>query len=226
MLGQRLMPIAMEDAAALPDQDLIDASLAMVEESDAYVGLISYRYGQAPIDPVKNPEQLSLTELEFRRAVARKIPICMFIMHDDHLVPSQAVGALRGDKQKFEAFIQLAKGDRIHAEFNSVDDLKVKAVQSLVKLRKILERSSAPVVFPSALRANRASRAASGDASTASNDLVRPTQSEVTKNETTRRPDVAAPAPDARAEPVVSGQTSRKHTTAPFYSDQQLDVTY
>jgi hypothetical protein len=85
MLGQRLMPIAMEDAAALPDQDLIDASLAMVEESDAYVGLISYRYGQAPIDPVKNPEQLSLTELEFRRAVARKIPICMFIMHDVQL---------------------------------------------------------------------------------------------------------------------------------------------
>jgi tetratricopeptide (TPR) repeat protein len=144
MLGQRLMPIAMEDDSALPDQDLIDASLAKVEESDAYVGLISYRYGQVTIDPIRNPEQLSLTELEFRRAVARKIPICMFVMHEDHPVPRRAVGAERGVEQKFEAFVQLAKKDRIYAEFKSVDDLKTKAVQSLVKLREILERSPAP----------------------------------------------------------------------------------
>jgi tetratricopeptide (TPR) repeat protein len=143
MLGQRLMPIAMEDDAALPI-DLIDASLAKVEESDAYVGLISYRYGQVTIDPIKNPEQLSLTELEFRCAVARKIPICMFIMHEDHPVPRRAVGAERGVKRKFEAFVKLAKKDRIYAEFKSVDDLKAKAVQSLVKLREILERSAAP----------------------------------------------------------------------------------
>ncbi|MEA2678735.1 MAG: hypothetical protein QOK03_457 [Candidatus Binataceae bacterium] len=142
MLGQRLMPIAMEDDSALPDQDLIDASLAKVEESDGYVGLISYRYGQVTIDPIKNPEQLSLTELEFRRAVARKIPICMFIMHDEHAVPRRAVGAERGVEQKFEAFVQLAKKDRIYAEFKSIDDLKAKAVQSLVKLREILERSA------------------------------------------------------------------------------------
>jgi tetratricopeptide (TPR) repeat protein len=144
MLGQRLMPIAMEDDSALPDQDLIDASLAKVEESDAYVGLISYRYGQVTIDPIRNPEQLSLTELEFRCAVARKIPICMFIMHDEHEVPRRAVGAERGVEQKFEAFVQLAKKDRIYAEFKSVDDLKAKAVQSLVKLREVLERSAAP----------------------------------------------------------------------------------
>jgi uncharacterized protein DUF4062 len=73
MLGQRLLPVAMEDDSALPDQDLIDASLAKVEESDAYVGLISYRYGQVTIDPVRNPEQLSLTELEFRRAVVEAL---------------------------------------------------------------------------------------------------------------------------------------------------------
>ena len=78
MLGQRLLPIAMEDDAALPDQDLIDASLAKVDEADAYVGLISYRYGQMPKCPTRNPDRLSLTELEFRRAVARGIPVCMF----------------------------------------------------------------------------------------------------------------------------------------------------
>jgi len=56
MLSQRMFPIAMEVDAALPDQDLIDASLAKVDESDGYVGLISYRYGQTPACPDRNPE--------------------------------------------------------------------------------------------------------------------------------------------------------------------------
>jgi hypothetical protein len=145
MLALGLLPVAVEDDSALSDQDLIDASLAKVEECDAYVGLISYRYGQVTIDPIRNPEQLSLTELEFRRAVARKIPICMFVMHEDHPVPRRAVGAERGVERKFKAFVQLVKKDRIYAEFKSVDDLKAKAVQSLVKLREIRERSAAPI---------------------------------------------------------------------------------
>jgi tetratricopeptide (TPR) repeat protein len=144
MLGQRFLPIAMEDDAALPYQDLIDASLAKVDESDAYVGLISYRYGQTPKDTDRNPKELSLTELEFHRAVERKIPICMFIMHDDHPVPRRAVGEERGAEDKYLAFVALAKKDRIYAEFKSADDLKAKAVQSLVKLREVLEGFPAP----------------------------------------------------------------------------------
>jgi hypothetical protein len=146
ILGQELFPVAMENDAALPDHDLIGASLAKVEEADAYVGLISYRYGQAPEDADRNPDRLSLTELEFRRALDRKIPICMFIMHDDHAVPRSAVTA-EGDleRTKLKAFIDLAKKDRIYAEFKSVDDLKAKAVQSLVKLREAIEKRVTPV---------------------------------------------------------------------------------
>jgi hypothetical protein len=129
MLGQRLLPIAMENDAALPDKDLIAASLAKVDEANAYVGLISYRYGQTPICDERNPSQLSLTELEFRRALARCIPICMFIMHDDHPVPRRAVGEERDAEQKLASFLELAKKDRIYAEFKSVDDLKAKVIQ-------------------------------------------------------------------------------------------------
>jgi hypothetical protein len=144
MLGQDLFPVAMENDSAVPGHDLISASLAKVDEADAYVGLISYRYGQAPDDAARNPDSLSLTELEFRRAVDREIPICMFIMHDDHPVPRSAVTA-EGDleRSRLEAFIQLAKRDRIYAEFKSVDDLKAKAVQSLVKLRETIEKRGA-----------------------------------------------------------------------------------
>ncbi len=143
MLGQHMFPIAMENDSAIPDQDLIDASLAKVDEADAYAGLISYRYGQIPKCPNRNPDQLSLTELEFRRAIARDIPICMFIMHQEHLVPMGAVTEEHGTKQKLESFLRLAKKDRIYAEFKSVDDLKAKTVQSLVRLREVLDKRAA-----------------------------------------------------------------------------------
>jgi Mrp family chromosome partitioning ATPase len=149
MLGQELFPIAMENDAALPDHDLIGASLSKVDDSDAYVGLISYRYGQAPEDIVRNPDRLSLTELEFRRAVERRIPICMFIMHGDHPVPRRAVGGESDvEKRKLEAFTSLAKKDRIYAEFESVGALKAKAVQSLVKLREAIELRATPTESP------------------------------------------------------------------------------
>ena len=144
LVGQGLLPIAMDFDAALPGHDLISASLAKVEVAEGYVGLISYRYGQTLEDDARNPEKLSLTELEFRRAVARGIPICMFIMHDDHPVPKSAVGAGRGSEEKLAAFLTLAKKGRIYAEFTSVDDLKAKAVQSLVELREELERRTKP----------------------------------------------------------------------------------
>jgi hypothetical protein len=139
MLSQRLLPIAMEDDAALPDRDLIAASLAKVDESDAYVGLIGYRYGQRPVCEERNPQRLSLTELEFRRAVAREIPICMLIMHDEHPVPKKWVMEERDSAEEYESFVRLAKKDRIYAEFDSIADLKVKALQSIVRLRDVLD---------------------------------------------------------------------------------------
>ena len=146
MLGQELFPVAMESDAALPDHDLISASLAKVDEADAYVGLLSYRYGQTPQCSERNPDRLSLTELEFRRAVERKIPICMFIMSGDHPVPRRAVGdESDAERRKLEAFMVLAKQDRIYAEFDSVADLKAKAIQSLVKLREAIDKRTVPV---------------------------------------------------------------------------------
>jgi tetratricopeptide (TPR) repeat protein len=138
----RSLPIAMEDDAALPDQDLIDASLAKVDEADAYVGLIGYRYGQTPVCKSRNPKEFSLTELEFRHAVERNLPICMFIMHDEYLIPKSALKEKR-DEEKLRAFLELVKKDRIYAEFLSVEDLKPKVIKSLGRLREALENRAA-----------------------------------------------------------------------------------
>ncbi len=133
-----LLPLAMEYDAALAADDLISASLKKVEQSDAYVGIIGYRYGQVPICPVRNPLKLSLTELEFRRAVELKKPICMFLMSARHMVPA-GDSQERGTKTKLKAFRKLAAKGRIYSEFNSVDDLCAKAGLSLHELEKVLK---------------------------------------------------------------------------------------
>jgi hypothetical protein len=147
ILAHGMFPLAMENDSAIPHQDTIDASLAKVEQADAYVGLIGYRYGQQP-ESGKNPDRLSLTELEFRRAGERGIPRCMFIMHDEHNLKKGQHSETRteGDEahRKLAAFIVLAKQDRIYAEFESVADLDAKIHQTLAGLGALLDRT-APV---------------------------------------------------------------------------------
>lgn len=142
MLALKLQPLSQEEDAGKPDSDLIKASLDKVDAADAYVGIIGSRYGQRPVCPTRNPDNLSLSELEYRRAVERDLPRCMFIMSGDHpltnadLKRAQTEGA--DSHAKLEAFIAMAKKDRIQSEFNSIPDLKSKATTTFVELLKIL----------------------------------------------------------------------------------------
>jgi uncharacterized short protein YbdD (DUF466 family) len=125
LLSQQLFPVAMENDAALPEHDLVSASLAKVDEAEAYVGLISYRYGQIPENSERNPNKLSLTELEFRRALERKIPICMFIMHGDHFVPRRALNDEKdAERRKLRHSFLLLK--RIVSTLNSNPSVTLK----------------------------------------------------------------------------------------------------
>jgi hypothetical protein len=69
----------MERSGARAGVDVIESSLNMVRDSAAYVGVISFKYGQTPIDPERNPDQLSITELEFNEAMRLDRPIVLFI---------------------------------------------------------------------------------------------------------------------------------------------------
>ncbi|HAT44311.1 MAG TPA: hypothetical protein DCS90_04335 [Ktedonobacter sp.] len=55
--------IAMEDYVAT-DQRPLDRCLADVAACDLYIGIFAWRYGYIP--PKDNPEQKSITELEYR----------------------------------------------------------------------------------------------------------------------------------------------------------------
>ena len=81
--GYDLHAKAMENASARL-VDVLESSLQMVRESAAYIGVISLKYGQIPVCPERNPDNLSITELEFNEAQRLGRPILLFLMAQDH----------------------------------------------------------------------------------------------------------------------------------------------
>src|SRR6266516_5866072 len=71
-----MLPKMMEHLPA-NDDDAIKASLRLVDEADLYLGIFAYRYGHIP-----QGQKISITEMEYDRAVKRGIPRMIFIMHD------------------------------------------------------------------------------------------------------------------------------------------------
>ena len=60
----------------------VEVSLRLVDQADVYIGIFAHRYGFVP--DYDNPDGISITEMEYKRAVERKIPCLIFFMHDDH----------------------------------------------------------------------------------------------------------------------------------------------
>ncbi len=138
---------AMENDSALPE-DIITGSLNKVRDSDAYVRIIGYRYGQTP-ESAENPNELSITELEYEEAEKLGLPICMFVMSDRHPVTRGEMRNSTEDEQKhLDAFLgRVAKG-HVCVEFDSVEDLKSKVLQSPNELcNRFAERDPLPAIL-------------------------------------------------------------------------------
>ena len=75
----------MENLPAL-DAHAIDVSLKMVEAADIYIGILAYRYSEPP-----QGHDISITEMEYDKAVELKKPILCFFIHEDHPVTRKDV---------------------------------------------------------------------------------------------------------------------------------------
>lgn len=122
----------MEHLTAL-NADAIDASLRMVERSDVYVGIFAKRYGTVP-----EGHNISITEMEYNRAVELTKPRLIFFNHDDHLFKAKDVETGPG-AEKLEALKKRIGKTRVAAYFKSVDDLRAHVVEALNKLAKELD---------------------------------------------------------------------------------------
>lgn len=137
-LGEDIFPLWMEH---LPTRDAngVKVSMEMVDDADIYIGIYAWRYGWVP--EFDNPDEISITEMEFNRALLRKAEgklkeILIFVMHDKHQVNRSDVETGEEACRKLKAFKERASDGRIRAEFTSPDDLRGKVTQALAAFVK------------------------------------------------------------------------------------------
>lgn len=145
-----LHPSVMEYDSAKPSGDVVESSLKMVRDSAAYILVISQKYGQTPKCPTRNPDKLSITELEFNEAQRLNRPTLLFIMGDGHDLKKADIERDPVKDQKLNAFRERAKVDqasrvnRVYAVFESLQDFKDKLPSSLHDLCNHLAKDDDP----------------------------------------------------------------------------------
>jgi hypothetical protein len=132
--------VAMESYTASSRTPLAKC-LADVAGCDYYVGIFALRYGFVP--PEENPEQRSITELEFRCAKAIGKPCLIFLLEEtaswptnmvDDGPPRQRINALRAELQ----------GSKTVDFFRGPDDLAMKVVTAVDVAEREREQERAP----------------------------------------------------------------------------------
>lgn len=138
---RQLFARVMERDSAKADTDVIESSLNMVRDSAAYIGVITHKYGQTPQCPERNPDGLSLTELEFNESQRLGRPTLLFIMGEHHKGERADFESDPGKIIKLEAFRSRAKRistespvERVYATFETLDEFKDKAGNAIAGL--------------------------------------------------------------------------------------------
>ena len=65
------------------DMRPLDMCLRDVDRCQAFVGLYGWRYGYIPPPEQGNPEQRSITELEYRHVAEKRLPTWLFLAHEE-----------------------------------------------------------------------------------------------------------------------------------------------
>ncbi len=135
ILRSGMHPIIMETLTASLG-DAISESLRLVDDAEIYVGIFGMRYGYIP-DDTRNPDGISITEMEYRHAMKRGIPVLIFIMRDDHPGPATAAEGEtfyeqdETGKAKLTALKKELTTQHVVGFFESPQDLRAQLIQAL-----------------------------------------------------------------------------------------------
>jgi tetratricopeptide (TPR) repeat protein len=128
-------PREMMEQLTAENRNAVETSLRMVDAADVYLGILAYRYGTVP-----EGGNISITEMEFNRAVELGKPWLVFCIHKDHPVVIEDVET--GSRAvKLQALKDRIGEERVAAFFKSSADLRACVVEALSKLAKELDRA-------------------------------------------------------------------------------------
>jgi hypothetical protein len=142
-LREGYFPDMMESLPAR-DADAIKVSLEMVDRADVYIGIYAWRYGHIPED-----HDISITEIEFNRAVERGIPILVFVIHKEHPLTIEMVETDKDAQRRLAELKERAGTGRGRREFKSPEDLRAEVIHALSDLKQREQESSGETAAPS-----------------------------------------------------------------------------
>jgi TIR domain/Domain of unknown function (DUF4062) len=119
------------------DNRPLEKALQDVISADVYVGIFAHRYGYVPVGP-DNPDQLSITELEWRQAVRNKISCLIFVISPDAPWPSSFMDSVTGEgaggKRIAALRYELMKSGVVHT-FSTPDELATQVMAALANAK-------------------------------------------------------------------------------------------
>ncbi len=125
---QEHLPASSSDAAS--GAEAIRVSLEMVDEADIYLGVFAHRYGYVPAG-----HDISITEMEYNRAVERGLTRLIFLMHDEHALRASDVETGEG-AEKLKKLKERLKNENAVNFFKSPEDLRAHVINSLAQYRE------------------------------------------------------------------------------------------
>jgi hypothetical protein len=139
-------PLMMERGSAEWNSDAIKFSLEKVEKSQVYIGIFGLRYGHIPNDPIRNPDRLSITEMEYRHAKKLGIPTLIYIAKKTHVFTEEQIDFEPEKREKLKRFKDELGGKCIRGAFGDPAELRSLVLQSLheleIKLKKPTDEES------------------------------------------------------------------------------------
>ncbi len=124
------------------NDDAVAASMKLVDRADVYIGIFAHRYGYVPAG-----SEISITEMEYERAVKRCIPRLIFFIHDDHPIVKAMVETGPG-AEKLDRFKKRIGEERVAAFFKSPENLRSHVLLALPATLKDLQTPEAAAAIP------------------------------------------------------------------------------
>jgi len=128
-------PVMMEFGSAEWNSDAIKFSLEKVEKSQVYIGIFALRYGYIKEDSVRNPDRLSVTELEYRHALKLGIPTLIYVAKKTHPFEEEQIDFDPKKREKLNRLKAELGSSGIVGFFNDPAELRSLVLQSLHELQ-------------------------------------------------------------------------------------------
>jgi energy-coupling factor transporter ATP-binding protein EcfA2 len=134
-----MFPIMMEDFNP-SDRNAVQKSYDEVQKAEIFVGVYAHRYGYCPKPDVTYsggaPDgKTSITHMEYQWALARKIPLRLFVVDEKHPWPSTDIEGGR-NKARLKKFLDRVKTDHVVKFFTDPGDLALKVSVALGDLAR------------------------------------------------------------------------------------------